>query len=84
MTSSDYAETLGRVLRRPAVVPVPALGPRLLLGSEGARELALASQRVAPRRLEELGHRFRRPTLEACLATQLGRRGPGTDPGGPR
>lgn len=84
VTSSDYAETLGRVLRRPAVVPVPALGPRLLLGSEGARELALASQRVAPRRLEELGHRFRRPTLEACLATQLGRRGPGTDPGGPR
>ena len=33
----DYTRTLAGVLRRPAVLPVPGLGPRLLLGREGAR-----------------------------------------------
>ncbi len=69
----EYTATLARVLRRPAVLPVPALGPRLLLGAEGATELANASQRVQPERLTRLNHRFRQPTLEACLRHQLGR-----------
>lgn len=69
----DYTTTLARVLRRPALLPVPPFGPRLLLGGEGARELALAGQRVEPTRLAAVGHRFRRPTLEACLRHQLGR-----------
>ncbi len=84
VTSAEYAATLGRVLRRPAVLPVPTLGPRLLLGAEGARELALASQRVTPRRLEELGHRFRRPVLEESLRVQLGRQDTGPEPGSRR
>ncbi|QUW18302.1 TIGR01777 family oxidoreductase [Agrococcus sp. Marseille-Q4369] len=69
----EYAETLARVLRRPALVPTPALGPRVLLGRRGAEELALADQRVVPARLTELGHRFRRPRLEDSLRHQLGR-----------
>jgi uncharacterized protein (TIGR01777 family) len=69
----EYTATLARVLRRPAVLPVPSIGPRLLLGTEGARELANASQRVAPARLAEAGHVFRRPDLEASLRHQLGR-----------
>ncbi len=69
----DYTKTLARVLHRPALLPVPPFGPRLLLGAEGARELALAGQRVEPARLAAVGHRFRRPTLEACLRHQLGR-----------
>ena len=40
------------VLHRPAVLPVPSLGPRLLLGQQGARELAEANQRVVPTKLE--------------------------------
>jgi hypothetical protein len=68
----DYTATLARVLKRPAVLPVPAFGPRLLLGGEGARELALASQRVSPHRLVETGHRFRFPTLEPALRHTLG------------
>jgi uncharacterized protein (TIGR01777 family) len=71
--NSDYTRTLARVLHRPAVLPVPPFGPRLLLGAEGAREVALAGQRVVPNRLTELGHRFRRPVLEDCLRHQLGR-----------
>ena len=53
--NAGYARALGRVLRRPALVPVPAAGPRLLLGAEGARELAAASQRVRPAALAAAG-----------------------------
>jgi len=52
---------------------VPALGPRLLLGAEGARELAEASQYVHPQRLINAGHHFRHPDLEAALRHTLGR-----------
>jgi len=69
----EYAATLARVLHRPALLRVPALGPRLLLGKEGTDELALASQRVIPRRLTELGHTFRHPSLEPALRHLLGR-----------
>jgi NAD dependent epimerase/dehydratase family enzyme len=51
---------------------VPPLGPRLLLGADGAREVALASQRVRPAVLEALDHRFRFPTLEPALRHLLG------------
>ena len=39
--NTEYTRTLAHVLHRPAVLPVPPLGPRLLLGGQGARELAL-------------------------------------------
>jgi uncharacterized protein (TIGR01777 family) len=68
----EYTTTLARVMRRPSLVPVPAFGPRLLLGTEGARELALASQRVIPARLAASGHAFRHGELDACLRHQLG------------
>lgn len=71
--NADYTRTLARVLRRPAVLPVPSLGPRLLLGPEGASELAEASQRVSPAALLTVGHRFRHPTLEPALRHLLGR-----------
>ena len=69
----DYTRTLAHVLRRPAVLPVPPMGPRLLLGAQGARELALASQRVAPERLESAGHRFRHADLDGALRHMFGR-----------
>ncbi|MGB6207533.1 TIGR01777 family oxidoreductase [Mycobacterium sp.] len=71
--NSDYTSALAKVLRRPAVLPVPALGPRLLLGEQGARELACANQRVLPTRLQQTGHRFRHPALEQTLRHLLGR-----------
>jgi uncharacterized protein len=71
--NDEYTRTLARVLHRPAVLPVPALGPRVLLGAQGARELACASQRVSPQRLSAAGHRFRHPALEQALRHLLGR-----------
>ncbi|HEY7811608.1 MAG TPA: DUF1731 domain-containing protein [Nakamurella sp.] len=52
---------------------MPSLGPMLLLGQEGAEELALAGQRVIPARLTDVGHHFRFPTLEPALRHLLGR-----------
>jgi uncharacterized protein len=71
--NEEYARTLARVLRRPALLPVPSFGPVLLLGREGAAEIAAASQRVLPARLEGLGHRFRFLDLEPALRHVLGR-----------
>jgi hypothetical protein len=70
--NTDYTRILARVLHRPAVLPIPALGPRLLLGDHGARELALANQRVQPAALHQLEHHFRHPDLEAALRHLLG------------
>jgi uncharacterized protein (TIGR01777 family) len=69
----DYTRTLATVLHRPALLPVPGLGPRLLLGAEGAREIAQASQNVHPERLIEAGHQFRQPDLEGALRHLFGR-----------
>jgi uncharacterized protein (TIGR01777 family) len=71
--NAEYARALGRVLGRPALIPVPAAGPRLLLGAEGARELAEASQRVRPGVLAGAGHPFRYPGLAGALRHVLGR-----------
>jgi uncharacterized protein (TIGR01777 family) len=73
--NADYTRALAHVLHRPAVLPIPPIGPRLLLGEQGARELACASQRVLPIRLQQAGHRFRQPDLEPALRYQLGRAG---------
>lgn len=69
----EWAATVGQVLRRPAVLPVPGVAPAALLGTQGARELALASQRVVPAALQHAGHHFRFPTLEAALRHELGK-----------
>ena len=72
VTNAELTETLARVLRRPAIVPVPAFVMRLVFGEMGEATL-LASQRMRPRRLLESGYRFRYPTLEAALRHELGR-----------
>jgi len=70
--NTDYTRALAQTLHRPALLPVPSIGPRLLLGKQGAVELAEADQRVAPVKLQSLGHRFRQPTVADALGHQLG------------
>lgn len=70
--NAEYARTLARILRRPALLPVPRFGPRLLLGTEGSEELAEANQLVEPQALQKAGHTFRHPSLEGSLRHQLG------------
>ena len=70
--NAEYTRALAATMHRPALLPVPSFGPRLLLGKQGALELAEASQRVRPDRLTALGHRFRSTTVTDALAHQLG------------
>lgn len=72
VSGRDHARALGRALHRPAVLPTPGLGPRLILGREGAAEMALASQRVRPEVLLGLRHPYRFPDLEQALRHLLG------------
>ena len=72
VTNAEFTRTLGRVLGRPTLVPLPAFAARLALG-EMADELLLTSQRVLPARLEASGYSFRHPSLEGALRAELGR-----------
>lgn len=71
-TNRDLTKALGRVLRRPTLFPVPRPALRLLFG-ELADGAILASQRVIPARLRELGFEWRYPDLEGALRHLLGR-----------
>jgi uncharacterized protein (TIGR01777 family) len=72
VTNAAFTRALGRELRRPTYFPVPPLALRLLLGGS-ADELLLASQRVAPARLQAAGFRFTYPELAGALHAVLGR-----------
>lgn len=74
VTNSEFTRTLARVLGRPALVPVPAFALRLLFG-EMADETILASQRVQPRVLTQLGYSFHHGELEDALRAALKDRG---------
>jgi uncharacterized protein (TIGR01777 family) len=76
VTNLEFTKTLGRVLQRPALFPVPAAAARLAFG-EMADEMLLASTRVAPTRLAATHYTFRHPDLEAALRHTLGKATPG-------
>ena len=73
VTSAEFARVLGSVLRRPAVLPIPSFGPKLLLGGELADALLFTGQRVVPRVLSGAGFQFAHPTLEIALRALLKR-----------
>jgi uncharacterized protein (TIGR01777 family) len=70
VTNADFTRILARQLKRPALFSVPARAARLVFG-EAARELLLASIRVAPRKLENAGFHFTRPHLDEALADSI-------------
>jgi uncharacterized protein (TIGR01777 family) len=66
VTNREFTKTLGRVLRRPTVFPMPAFAARLVFG-EMADEMFLASARVEPKALEAAQFDFFHPQLESAL-----------------
>jgi uncharacterized protein (TIGR01777 family) len=70
VTNAEFATTLGRVLARPALIPVPAFALELLYG-EMARATLLAGQRAVPKALSASGFEFAEPTLEGALIAEL-------------
>jgi uncharacterized protein (TIGR01777 family) len=67
VTNADFTKTLGKVLSRPTVLPIPAFAIKLLFGEMG-EALLLGGQRVAPERLVTEGYEFSYPQLEQALA----------------
>lgn len=73
VTNAEFTATLARVLRRPAVIPVPTPALRLLFGAEMVKEMMLGGQRVLPARLQASGFAFAYPGLEGALRHLLER-----------
>jgi uncharacterized protein (TIGR01777 family) len=80
VTNHDFTRTLARVLSRPAPFMVPEAALRLALG-EMAGGTLLASARVLPARLLEMGYRFAHPDLESALRHVLAKDRPDNFPG---
>jgi uncharacterized protein len=72
VTNAEFTATLARVLHRPALLPIPEFGPKLVLG-EAADEFLFVSQRAHPLRLLETGYQFQFPELEPALRHTLNR-----------
>jgi uncharacterized protein (TIGR01777 family) len=71
VTNSEFVKTLGKVLHRPAIVPLPAPAVRMMFGEMGD-SILLGSSRVIPTLLEAAGFRFRYPELSHALRAVLG------------
>lgn len=65
VTNREFSRLLGKQLRRPSLLPAPAVALRLALGEMA--DLILTGQRAVPSRLLDLGFDFRFPDLESAL-----------------
>jgi uncharacterized protein (TIGR01777 family) len=72
VTNAEFSRILGRVLRRPAILPAPALALRIVLGEFS--QFLVTGARVLPARAEQAGFSFRFPHLEGALRDLLARR----------
>jgi uncharacterized protein (TIGR01777 family) len=71
VTNSEFTTVLAKVLRRPAILPIPSFGPKILLGAELADALLFTGQRVMPKALLASGYEFAHPTLDIGLRALL-------------
>lgn len=71
VSNRDFTKTLGRVLGRPTLLPVPTFAPKLLFGKDCAQATALGSFRVIPKRALDAGFTFDFPDLDAALKHEL-------------
>ncbi len=72
VTNLEFTKTLGKVLQRPTIFPVPSFAIKLILG-EMADALLLSSQKVKPSKLESAGYEFTHKDLESALRHLLGK-----------
>ncbi len=68
VTNAELTSALGTALGRPTLLPIPAFGPKLLLGSEMAQSLLFDSQRVIPTVLDQAGYQFQHRDIATGLA----------------
>ena len=69
VTNAEFTKTLGAVLGRPTIIPVPAFALRLAFGE--LADALLTGQRAVPEKALKLGHRFTHPTLADALRAAI-------------
>jgi len=72
-TNRNFTKTLGKVLKRPTIFPMPTFAARLAFSRRMADETILSGAKVEPKRLAELGYEFQHPKLEEALRDLLGK-----------
>ena len=70
VTNKEFSRALGRALHRPAVVPVPGLAAKLMVGE--VAKYAITGVRMIPGRAPELGYTFAHPEIDGALTDVLG------------
>lgn len=65
-TNEEFTKTLGKVLSRPTILPVPEFAIKLLFGEMG-ETLLLQGARVLPKKLQDAGFEFKFPDLENAM-----------------
>ena len=70
VTNETFTDTLGKVLNRPTIIPIPAFGIKLLFGEKG-EALLLEGARVLPKRLQAADFEFSFPDLEDAMKHAL-------------
>ena len=73
VTNREFTKTLGRVVGRPTILPMPGALAKLAFGAEKASEMLLVSSRIYPAALQAAGYEFTCPELEPCLRAALKR-----------
>jgi uncharacterized protein (TIGR01777 family) len=72
VTNNSFTKTLGRLLGRPTLFPLPAIMVKTIFGEMG-EALLLEGQKVKPSKLTQAGFEFLYPDLESALRWELGR-----------
>ena len=67
--NADFTRALGSALRRPTVLPVPALGLKIAFGE--LADMLLTGQRAMPAKADAIGFRFRYPRIDEALAASV-------------
>ncbi|MBK9714684.1 MAG: epimerase [Kouleothrix sp.] len=70
-TNREFARTLGRVMGRPSIMPVPGFALKLLLGEMA--DMITTGQRVLPKKALDLGYTFKYPSSEQAIRQILRR-----------
>jgi len=66
VTNQEFTEALGIILKRPTILPMPAIVVKLLMGQMG-EELLLSGKKVMPQKVLDAGYTFEYKTLEEAL-----------------